>query len=223
MDDFKNYSWERLMKVDVKSANRWADFAQDHDLTTEQLTQFKRYYDLLVEWNQRINLTAITAEQEVIDYHFSDSLLVERYVHFSSSRGVVDVGTGGGFPGIPLKIKYPELPVYLVEVTAKKCMFLDLVIKELGLKEIEVVQLDWRNFLRKTSYQIDTICARASLRPDELLHAFKPSSHYRDAVVVYWASSEWEVGQRERSFFLKEELYIVGSKRRKYVFFSAEK
>lgn len=211
------------MKIDVKSANRWADFAQDHHLDTEQLAQFKQYYQLLVEWNQRINLTAITAEQEVIDYHFSDSLLVERYMHLTTSQGLVDVGTGGGFPGIPLKIKYPDLPVYLVEVTAKKCMFLDLVIKNLGLKNIEVVQLDWRNFLRKTSYSADTICARASLRPDELSHAFKPSSHYRDATLIYWASADWGVGAREEQYFVKEELYIVGSKRRKYVFFAAEK
>lgn len=209
------------MKIDVTSLHRWTAFAQDHDLDAEQLSQFERYYKLLVEWNQRINLTAITAEQEVIDYHFSDSLLVERYMHLNSSRGLIDVGSGGGFPGIPLKIKYPELPVYLVEVTAKKCAFLELVIKALSLKDIRVVQIDWRNFLRKTSYQADTICARASLRPDELVYALKSSSHYRDATLVYWGAAEWEVGARERPYFVKEELYIVGLKRRKYVFFAA--
>lgn len=198
----------------------WADFAQNHDLDAAQLAACARYYELLIEWNERINLTAITAMQDVIDYHFVDSLLVGNYADLAGSSGLVDVGTGGGFPGIPLKIKYPELPVYLIEVTAKKCAFLELVIKELGLENIQVVQLDWRTFLRKTSYDADIICARASLRPDELVWALKPTSHYRDARIIYWASSEWKPDEREASCLISEEPYTVGAKQRKYIFFA---
>ncbi|MCL5436356.1 MAG: 16S rRNA (guanine(527)-N(7))-methyltransferase RsmG [Candidatus Dependentiae bacterium] len=210
------------MKIDLASATRWSDFAQDHMLDTGQLLQFRHYYDLLIEWNERINLTAITAEQDVIDYHFSDSLLVGRYLDLDASRGLIDVGSGAGFPGIPLKIKYPSLPVYLIEVTLKKCSFLELVIKALGLTQISVISLDWRTFLRKTEYPADTICARASLRPDELVQAFKASSHYREAMLIYWASADWEVERREEPYLLKEELYLVGNKRRRYVFFAAQ-
>lgn len=204
----------------VTDENRWQAFAQQFGLNEEQKEKFHHYYRLLVEWNARINLTAITAEQDIIDYHFSDSLILSKYIDFARSNGVVDVGTGGGFPGIPLKIMYPQLPVFLVEVTAKKCAFLNLVIEQLGLSNCTVVQMDWRNFLRKTTYNVDVVCARASLRPDELTYMFKATSAYRKATLVYWASAEWKSSAREVPYFVKEELYITGMKRRKYVFFA---
>ena len=202
-----------------KESVLWQDFADRCKLSHEQVEQFKRYYQLIVEYNKRFNLTAITDLQEVLLYHFEDSIKLDNFIDLSSCSMLSDVGTGAGLPGIPLKILNPELPVMLVEVSEKKVDFLRLVIEQLGLSDIEVCSLDWRTFLRQTNYPVDVVCARASLRPDELTRMFKPSSSYKNARLVYWASAEWEIDEKEKLFFDREESYTVGQKNRRYIFF----
>jgi 16S rRNA (guanine527-N7)-methyltransferase len=197
----------------------WDSFAHNYKLSPQQLDQFKRYYLLLTTWNKRINLTTITDYAEVIAYHFEDALKLGDFIDFSQHKMLLDVGTGGGIPGIPLKIKYPHLKVILIEVVQKKVDFLELVIKELGLENIEVSLLDWRTFLRKTDHPADIVCARASLRPDELVRMFKPASACKDALLVYWAANDWQVPEAEQKFFMKKEHYAVGDKLRNYIFF----
>lgn len=105
-------------------------------LDEQKVDKFNRYYELLVEYNERFNLTAIVNKDEVIVKHFVDSLLGAKY--FIKGK-LIDIGSGAGFPAIPLKIFNDDLDVTLVEATGKKCTFLNAVIKELGLKNIKVV------------------------------------------------------------------------------------
>ncbi|MBR2614730.1 MAG: 16S rRNA (guanine(527)-N(7))-methyltransferase RsmG [Clostridia bacterium] len=105
-------------------------------LDEQKVDKFNRYYELLVEYNERFNLTAIVNKDEVIVKHFVDSLLGAKY--FTKGK-LIDIGSGAGFPAIPLKIFNDDLDVTLVEATGKKCTFLNAVIKELGLKNIKVV------------------------------------------------------------------------------------
>lgn len=108
-------------------------------LSEKQLEQFQCYYERLIEKNKVMNLTAITEYEEVVDKHFIDSILLGSVKEFSGKKRVIDVGTGAGFPGIPLKIVYPELEITLLDSLNKRVKFLDEVIEELGLTGIQAV------------------------------------------------------------------------------------
>ena len=107
----------------------------------------------------------------------------------------------------------------LIEVNHKKIQSLKHIIAILKLENIEVCPLDWRTFLRKTDYEANLFCARASLDPAELMRMFKPSCIYNKAELIYWASLQWQVGEKEEPFLQKEIPYTIGNKKRKFVFF----
>ena len=108
-------------------------------LEEEQINQFYKYMNILIEWNKNINLTAITDPKEVILKHFIDSIYVLKNIEISSNSSVIDIGTGAGFPGIPLKIVRKDLNVTLLDSLNKRIMFLDNVINNLGLKGISTI------------------------------------------------------------------------------------
>ena len=108
-------------------------------LSEHQINQFLRYYELLVEWNGFMNLTAITEYDEVMKKHFVDSLSLIKTYDVSREATVIDVGTGAGFPGLALKIAYPNLKVTLLDSLNKRINFLNEVITQLGLCEIDTV------------------------------------------------------------------------------------
>ena len=108
-------------------------------LTKEQIDQFLKYYELLVEWNGFMNLTAITDYDEVMKKHFVDSLSLIKTYDVSKKVKVIDVGTGAGFPGLALKIAYPNLQVTLLDSLNKRINFLNEVILQLGLTGVETV------------------------------------------------------------------------------------
>lgn len=208
-----------IEQSDTKGVAAWNSFIQTQHLSDQQSAQFKEYLELLLAWNQDINLTTIESVATIISHHFQDSLAVADVVALTANDMIVDVGSGGGFPGIPLKIKFPELRVILLEVQHKKITFLNTVIEQLGLQGIEVCSYDWRTFLRKTTYPVTYFMTRASLRPDELIRVFKPSSPYKDATLIYWASKHWIMGAPEEPFYKKEVEYSIEHKRRRLVFF----
>lgn len=198
----------------------WREFFNKFNLSEYQQEQFHKYAYLLKAGNDVHNLTTLTELKSIIRYHFEDSLALCKAVSCSKIKSIADVGTGGGFPGIPLKIVYPELNVTLIEVNNKKIDFLYTVISELKLDSIFISETDWRTFLRKTEYDIDIFCARASLHPDELLRALKPGSFYKDAQIVYWASVNWNPTDKEKVLIKKEYTYKTGAKTRRLIFFA---
>lgn len=101
--------------------------------------RLKRYYELLVEWNERMNLTALTEPQDVALKHFADSLTLLQYAEIKDGASMIDVGTGAGFPGLVLKIARPDIRFTLLDSLNKRLNFLDTVCEELGLEEVETV------------------------------------------------------------------------------------
>ena len=108
-------------------------------LTDKQIEQFLIYYELLTEWNSFMNLTAITEYEDVLKKHFVDSVSLIQAVDVRKELTLIDVGTGAGFPGLALKIAYPELKVTLLDSLQKRIQFLDAVIEKLGLEGSETI------------------------------------------------------------------------------------
>ena len=131
------------------------------EFTKEQLDKFFKYMNLLLEWNEKINLTAITEPEEVILKHFIDSLTISKYIE--ENKTLADVGTGAGFPGIALKIYRDDLKITLVDSLNKRINFLNEVIKELDLKKIETVHSRIEDFGKNKEYRekFDYTTARA--------------------------------------------------------------
>ena len=109
------------------------------DLSDKQLEQFQIFYDYMIEMNQVMNLTSITEEDEVILKHFYDSMSVVKYYDFESGEHVIDVGTGAGFPGIPLAILLPKIQFTLMDSLNKRITFLKNVVEKCGLKNVECI------------------------------------------------------------------------------------
>jgi 16S rRNA (guanine527-N7)-methyltransferase len=168
-------------------------------------------------------LTSITDLKSIIYYHFQDSLKIQHYIDFKALHTIADVGTGGGFPGIPLKIRFPHVKLVLIEVNHKKISFLEEVIRELNLTDITIYDEDWRTFLRKTDEPIELFCARASLQPVELIRMFQPSCVYRHAKLVYWASTHWQAEGKLLPYVQNEFTYSVGARREKFVLLESVK
>lgn len=142
---------------------------------------FEKYFSLLSEWNEKINLTAITEREEVWTKHFYDSLVGEKYI--PSNARVLDIGSGAGFPGIPIKIVRPDAEVTLLDSVGKKVNFLNLVINEIGLDKIKAVHSRIEDLKEKESY--DIVTARAVARLNVLLEYALPFVKVGGAFLAY--------------------------------------
>ena len=131
--------------------------------TEGQLEQFRMYYEMLVEKNKVMNLTGITEWEEVLEKHFLDSISLIRAINLCQNISVLDMGTGAGFPGIPLKIAFPNLKVTLADSLNKRVLFLQEVIDILKLEEIEAVHARAEDLARDKTYreQYDLVVSRA--------------------------------------------------------------
>ena len=135
------------------------------ELTEEQLVKLNKFYNLLIEWNEKINLTRITEEKEVYLKHFYDSLTISKVVDLSTKETLCDVGTGAGFPGIVLKIVFPNLKITLVDSLLKRVNYLNTIISDLELENIHAIHSRGEDFKEK----FDVVTARAVANIEKLL------------------------------------------------------
>ncbi|KXH80584.1 16S rRNA (guanine(527)-N(7))-methyltransferase RsmG [Sporosarcina sp. HYO08] len=136
------------------------------ELNEKQIAQFKRYFECLVEWNEKMNLTAITDAPSVYLKHFYDSISAAFFVNLKGEKKICDVGAGAGFPSLPLKICFPELQVTIVDSLNKRIGFLEHLAGELQLEKVEFVHARAEDFGQNSAYreQFDLVIARAVAR-----------------------------------------------------------
>jgi len=136
------------------------------ELNEVQQNQFTRYFELLVEWNEKMNLTAITDEPSVYLKHFYDSISLAFYVDMNGQKTICDVGAGAGFPSIPLKICFPDLEVTIIDSLNKRISFLEHLAEELKLKNVHFVHSRAEDFAQDKKYRetFDVVTARAVAR-----------------------------------------------------------
>jgi len=164
-------------------------------LSEKQVEQFRRYFELLAEWNQKINLTAIDDLEGVQTKHFLDCLtglpLIQEELSSGGKAGrpiwAMDVGAGAGFPGLPLKIAWPELKLVLLDGTGKKVRFLEDVVAALKLAQVEVVQGRAEELGHNERYrgQFDLVTARAVARLNTLVEYLLPFARQDGYVMAY--------------------------------------
>lgn len=135
-------------------------------LSEQQLKQFDLYYQLLVEWNQKMNLTSITDQEGVYLKHFYDSVSAAFYVAFQQEQTVMDVGAGAGFPSIPLKICFPHLQITIVDSLQKRIHFLEHLAEQLGLEQVQFIHSRAEDAGQNAAYRqkYDIVLARAVAR-----------------------------------------------------------
>ena len=131
------------------------------NITEEQLKQLNKYFELLVTWNEKINLTAITKKEDVYLKHFYDSLTLNKIVNLNEIDSLCDIGTGAGFPGMVIKILFPNIKITLVDALNKRINFLNTVIDELNLKDITAIHARIEEYGIKNRSKYDIVTARA--------------------------------------------------------------
>ena len=139
--DFEEFKEKLITSVDALGIT----------LSEMQLKQFYTYMNLLIDWNKKINLTAIVEPNEIILKHFVDSLTILKYI--SDGTKIIDVGTGAGFPGIPLKIAKPSIEIVLLDSLQKRINFLEEVIKQLNIEKIKTIHSRVEDFGKDQKYR----------------------------------------------------------------------
>lgn len=198
-----------------QTVERFIALLSQHDiqLNDEQCSQFETYYRELVDWNTRMNLTAITEREQVYVKHFYDSVSLSFFIPFSEIRSVADIGSGAGFPGIPLKIVYPHIRLVIVDSLNKRVQFLQHLADSLGLENVTCYHARAEDAARKPELRdaFDLVTARAVARLPLLNELCLPFTATGGRfVAMKGPDAEEEIRQSERSLReLKGELTAV--------------
>lgn len=195
-------------------------FAKQQNLDESTVTKIVSYAEHLFEWNKKFNLTAKKTVTEILSDLCQESLHFLNYVERTKLTCIADIGSGSGILGLVIKIICPEIKVILIEVSAKKRSFLNHIIETLGLNNIEISDIDWRTFTRKTEFTIDCFVTRATFDDPEIIRMFRETSNYKDIFLVYWASEKWTPTEHSAKFVQQVFEYKCGEKKRKMVFFA---
>lgn len=178
-------------------------------LTDLQVEQFEKYYEILVEWNKVMNLTGITEYEDVITKHFIDSLAIVKTYEFNKGLKVIDLGTGAGFPGIPLKIVFPEMEVLLLDSLNKRIKFLNEVITQLGLSNIIAIHGRAEELIKREGYResFDLCVSRAVANLSTLSEYCIPYVKVNGMFIPYKSGNIKE--ELEQA---KNAIYLLGGK-----------
>ena len=179
------------------------------NLTEKQIEQFLKYYEILVETNKVMNLTAITEFDEVIEKHFLDSLSLVCVFELNRNVKILDLGTGAGFPGIPLKITFPEIDIVLADSLNKRVKFLNEVVETLQLKQVETVHGRAEELAKNKKYreQFDLCTSRAVANLSSLSEYCIPFVKEGGRFISYKSGEiEEEVDQAKRA------IHVLGGK-----------
>lgn len=168
-------------------------------LNDKAFEQLEKYYELLIEENKKINLTTITEKEQVYLKHFYDSATVNRVIDFRQEKNICDIGTGAGFPGIVLKILFPNLKVTLVDSLQKRIIFLKKVIQELNLKDIEAIHFRIEEYSRQNLNQFDLVLARAVAPLNILVEYALPMVKVGKYFLAMKANAEKEIEQSQNA------------------------
>ncbi|MFC7395116.1 16S rRNA (guanine(527)-N(7))-methyltransferase RsmG [Scopulibacillus cellulosilyticus] len=171
-------------------------------LSPHQINQFKKYYECLIEWNEKMNLTAITDEEQVYIKHFYDSLTPSFYFDLTSELTLCDVGSGAGFPSIPLKIVFPNLKIAIVDALKKRLSFLDTLVKELSLNHVTLYHDRAETFAKKTEIRetFDIVTARAVAKLSVLSEYCLPLTKINGTfIALKGASAEEEIKASQKA------------------------
>jgi 16S rRNA (guanine527-N7)-methyltransferase len=186
------------------------------ELSNSQIEQFIQYYEFLVEWNKVMNLTAITEFGEVIQKHFIDSLSIIKAIKIEDNVKVIDIGTGAGFPGIPLKIAFPKIEVVLLDSLNKRINFLNEVIEKLELDHIKAIHGRAEDFSREKEYRetFDLCVSRAVANLSTLSEYCMPYVKIGGSFIPYKSGKV-----EEEVIAAKKAIHILGGKIEKEVMF----
>lgn len=192
MEDQLNYLSKRLEE-------------EGFTLSGYQKRQFYTFYNMLIEKNKVMNLTGITDFEEVVEKHFLDSISLNRVADLKKTHSLLDLGTGAGFPGIPLKIVFPEVRITLMDSLNKRILFLEEVIRELGLTSIEAVHARAEELAFDKNYRekFDLCVSRAVAKLSTLTEYCLPFVHIGGKFISYKSGEiEEEMEESKRACFL---------------------
>ena len=175
-------------------------------LSEKQFSQLERFYQLLIEWNQKMNLTRITDKEEVYLKHFYDSLTLYKVIDLKKEITLCDVGSGAGFQGIVLKIAFPNLKITLIDSLLKRVNYLNEIIKELGLQDIQAYHTRAEDYAKINRENFDIVTARAVANLADLSELCIPMVKKDGYFVAMKANAEDEI---ENS---KEIIPLLGGK-----------
>lgn len=178
-------------------------------LTSTQENQLEMYYNLLIEWNNKMNLTGITERNSVYLKHFYDCITLIKAIDLTKNLKIVDVGTGAGFPGLVLKIVFPNLDVVLVDALNKRINFLNHVIESLKLENIETIHDRIENYAKNNLEVFDLVTCRAVAKLNIISELCLPLAKINGYFIPMKATIEDEISDTKYLEVLKSKVESV--------------